>query len=135
LAAPGKWWAIEPIAGVEPDILCMARHCQRNAAQRLRKPRWNHGLASRLARFGPSEATGQHCRGSATMNILEREGIATPPAWANSFCNAYADGSKLTRWWAMCVDGALMIGVELVERQDDPRAGDSPAQSESRPWP
>ena len=111
----GKWWAIEH-SGVEPDIVCMAKGIASGmplgvCMSRAEIMDWVPG--SHASTFGGNPVS--IAAALATMNILEREGIA----------NAGRVGAKMMdrlKAWKQThpsvgdVRGrGLMIGIELVK--------------------
>jgi 4-aminobutyrate aminotransferase len=111
----GKWWAIEH-SGVEPDIVCMAKGIASGmplgvCMSRAEIMDWVPG--SHASTFGGNPIS--IAAALATMNILEREGIANA---------AHVGGKMLERLqgWEQThplvgdVRGrGLMIGIELVK--------------------
>jgi len=102
----GKWWAVEHSA-VEPDMVCIAKGIASGMPLGICMTRaeimdWVPG--SHASTFGGNPVS--IAAALATMDIIEREAMATPAVWANSFSNVCAAGRILTRWWATCADAA-----------------------------
>ncbi len=113
----GKWWAIEH-TGVQPDIVCMAKGIASGMPLGICMTRaeimdWKPG--SHASTFGGNPVA--IAAALATMNVLEREGIA------NAAKLGEATISRLRGWVAKHsivgdVRGrGLMIGVEIVKDQ------------------
>jgi len=114
----GKWWAIEH-TGVEPDIVCMAKGiasgmplgiCMTRAAIMDWKP------GSHASTFGGNPVC--IAAALATMDILEREGIANAAKIGNFMFDRL-------RAWPQRFDTVgevrgrgLMIGIEIVKDKD-----------------
>jgi 4-aminobutyrate aminotransferase len=111
----GKWWAIEH-TGVEPDIICMAKGIASGmplsaCVSRAGIMNWEPG--SHASTFGGNPVS--IAAALATMNILEREGIANA-ARVGEFILERVRGWKQTHRLVGDVRGrGLMIGVELVK--------------------
>ncbi len=111
----GKWWAIEH-TGVEPDIVCMAKGiasgmplgvCMAKASVMD----WVPG--SHASTFGGNPVS--LAAALATMDVLEREGIANA-AKVGAKMLARLEGWKKTHPLVGDVRGrGLMIGIELVK--------------------
>ena len=113
----GKWWAIEH-TGVQPDIVCMAKGIASGMPLGICMTRaeimdWKPG--SHASTFGGNPVA--IAAAIATMNVLEREGIA------NAAKLGEATISRLRGWVTKHsivgdVRGrGLMIGVEIVKEQ------------------
>ena len=113
----GKWWAIEH-TGVEPDIVCMAKGIASGmplgiCMTRAEIMNWKPG--SHASTFGGNPVS--IAAALATMDILEREGIANAAAVGEEML------SRLRQWPAIHatvgdVRGrGLMIGIEIVRDQ------------------
>ena len=111
----GKWWAIEH-TGVEPDIVCMAKGIASGmplsaCVSRAGIMDWAPG--SHASTFGGNPVS--IAAALATINILEREGIANA-ARVGEFILERVRGWKQTHPLVGDVRGrGLMIGVELVK--------------------
>ncbi len=114
----GKWWAIEH-TGVEPDIVCSAKGIASGMPLGICMARaeimdWVPG--SHASTFGGNPIA--IAAALATMNVLEREGIA----------NAASLGAKMIERLRSWVDQyehvgdvrgrGLMIGIELVKNRE-----------------
>jgi len=111
----GKWWAIED-AGVEPDIVCMAKGIASGMPLGICMTRaeimdWAPG--SHASTFGGNPVS--IAAALATMDILEREAIANA-ASVGEFILERVRGWKETHPLVGDVRGrGLMIGIELVK--------------------
>ena len=111
----GKWWAIEH-AGVEPDIVCMAKGIASGmplgvCMSRAEVMDWVPG--SHASTFGGNPVS--IAAALATIDILEREGIANA-ARVGGLMQERLQGWKQTHPLVGDVRGrGLMIGVELVK--------------------
>jgi 4-aminobutyrate aminotransferase len=111
----GKWWAIEH-AGVEPDIVCMAKGIASGMPLGICMSRaeimdWVPG--SHASTFGGNPVC--LAAAEATMDVLEREGIANA-ARVGEFMLERLRGWTKTHPLVGDVRGrGLMIGVELVK--------------------
>ena len=111
----GKWWAVEH-AGVEPDIVCMAKGIASGmplgvCMSRASVMDWVPG--SHASTFGGNPVS--IAAALATMDILEREGIANA-ARVGEMMMKRLEGWKQTHPIVGDVRGrGLMIGVELVK--------------------
>jgi 4-aminobutyrate aminotransferase len=106
LGRTGKWWAIEH-SGVEPDMVCMAKGIASGMPLGICMSRaeimdWVPG--SHASTFGGNPVS--IAAALATMDIIEREGMANAAAWASSCWSGCAAGSRLIRWWATCAGAA-----------------------------
>jgi 4-aminobutyrate aminotransferase len=113
----GKWWAIEH-SGVQPDIVCMAKGIASGMPLGICMTRaeimdWTPG--SHASTFGGNPVS--IAAALATMDVLEREGIANAAKLGNQMF------SRLRQWTAKHpivgeVRGrGLMIGIEIVKDQ------------------
>jgi 4-aminobutyrate aminotransferase len=113
----GKWWAIEH-AGVEPDIVCMAKGIASGmplgiCMTRAEIMNWKPG--SHASTFGGNPVS--IAAALATMDILEREGIANAARIGEEIF------ARLRHWPSIhpCVGEVrgrgLMIGLEIVRDQ------------------
>src|SRR6201996_7582114 len=113
----GKWWAIEH-SGVHPDIVCIAKGIASGmplgiCMTRAEIMNWVPG--SHASTFGGNPVC--IAAAMATMDVLDREGIANAAAMGKVF------SSRLQSWVAKHpivgdVRGrGLMIGVEIVKSQ------------------
>ena len=111
----GKWWAIEH-SGVEPDIVCMAKGIASGMPLGICMTRaeimdWAPG--SHASTFGGNPVS--IAAALATMEILEREGIANA-ANVGEFMLERVRGWKQSHPAVGDVRGrGLMIGIELVK--------------------
>ena len=111
----GKWWAIEH-SGVEPDMVCMAKGIASGMPLGICMTRaeimdWVPG--SHASTFGGNPIS--LAAALATMDILEREGIANA-ACVGEFMLQRLRGWKSTHPLVGDVRGrGLMIGIELVK--------------------
>jgi 4-aminobutyrate aminotransferase len=111
----GKWWAIEH-SGVEPDIVCLAKGIASGmplgvCMTRAEVMDWAPG--SHASTFGGNPVS--IAAALATMNIIEREGIANA-ARVGEFMLERLRGWKQTHPLVGDVRGrGLMIGIELVK--------------------
>src|SRR5579862_227260 len=110
----GKWWAIEH-TGVEPDIVCMAKGIASGMPLGICMTRaeimdWKPG--SHASTFGGNPVS--IAAALATMDILEREGIANAASVGAKMLERL-NGWKQTHPLVGDVRGrGLMIGIELV---------------------
>jgi len=113
----GKWWAIEH-SGVQPDIVCMAKGIASGMPLGICMTRaeimdWTPG--SHASTFGGNPVS--IAAALATMDVLEREGIANAAKLGNQMFN------RLRQWTSKHpivgeVRGrGLMIGIEIVKDQ------------------
>src|SRR5579885_493326 len=113
----GKWWAIEH-TGVEPDIVCIAKGIASGMPLGITMTRanvmdWKPG--SHASTFGGNPVS--IAAALATMDILEREGIANAAKVGEQML------SRLHGWPARhAIVGdvrgrGLMIGIEIVDRK------------------
>jgi 4-aminobutyrate aminotransferase len=111
----GKWWAVEH-SGVEPDIVCMAKGIASGmplgvCMSRAEIMDWVPG--SHASTFGGNPIS--IAAALATMNVLEREGIANA-AHVGGLMLQRLRGWKETHPLVGDVRGrGLMIGIELVK--------------------
>ena len=111
----GKWWAIEH-SGVEPDMVCMAKGIASGMPLGICMTRaeimdWVPG--SHASTFGGNPVS--IAAALATMDIIEREGIANAARVGEHDAGAAA-GWKQTHPLVGDVRGrGLMIGIELVK--------------------
>ncbi len=111
----GKWWAIEH-SGVEPDIVCMAKGIASGMPLGICMTRaeimdWAPG--SHASTFGGNPVS--IAAALATMDILEREGIANA-ARVGEFMLERARGWKQSHPLVGDVRGrGLMMGIEIVK--------------------
>jgi 4-aminobutyrate aminotransferase len=113
----GKWWAIQH-TGVEPDMVCMAKGIASGMPLGICMTRaeimdWKPG--SHASTFGGNPVS--IAAALATMDVLEREGIANAAKVGDAML------SRLRDWPAkLAVVGdvrgrGLMIGIEIVKDQ------------------
>jgi 4-aminobutyrate aminotransferase len=113
----GKWWAIEH-SGAEPDIVCMAKGIASGmplgvCMARAEVMNWVPG--SHASTFGGNPIS--LAAALATMNVLEREGIANA-ARVGGLMLERLNGWKETHPLVGDVRGrGLMIGIELVKNK------------------
>jgi 4-aminobutyrate aminotransferase len=111
----GKWWAIEH-AGVEPDIVCMAKGIASGMPLGVCMTRaeiMNWAPGSHASTFGGNPVS--IAAALATMDILEREAIANA-ARVGEFMMERVRGWKQSHEAVGDVRGrGLMIGIELVK--------------------
>jgi 4-aminobutyrate aminotransferase len=111
----GKWWAVEH-SGVEPDMVCMAKGIASGmplgvCMTRADVMNWVPG--SHASTFGGNPVS--IAAALATMNVLEREGIANA-ARVGGLMLERLQGWKETHPLVGDVRGrGLMIGIELVK--------------------
>ncbi len=111
----GKWWAIEH-SGVEPDIVCMAKGIASGmplgvCMAKANVMDWVPG--SHASTFGGNPVS--LAAALATMDVLEREGIANAAKVGGKML-ARLEGWKKTHPLVGDVRGrGLMIGIELVK--------------------
>lgn len=111
----GKWWAVEH-SGVEPDIVCMAKGIASGMPLGICMSRaeimdWVPG--SHASTFGGNPIS--IAAALATINVLEREGIANAARVGEKMLERL-QGWKKTHPLVGDVRGrGLMIGVELVK--------------------
>jgi len=111
----GQWWAIQD-SGVEPDILCIAKGIASGMPLGVCMTRaeimdWKPG--SHASTFGGNPVS--IAAALATMNILEREGIANA-ARVGEFMLERVRGWKQSHPSVGDVRGrGLMIGIEIVK--------------------
>jgi 4-aminobutyrate aminotransferase len=114
----GKWWAIEH-TGVQPDMVCIAKGIASGMPLGICMTRadiMNWVPGSHASTFGGNPVA--IAAALATMDVLEREGIANAAAMGE------ACFSRMRNWPAKHfivgdVRGrGLMIGVEIVENQE-----------------
>ncbi len=114
----GKWWAIEH-SGVQPDIVCMAKGIASGMPLGICMTKaeimdWVPG--SHASTFGGNPIA--IASALATMDILEREGIANA-AKVGGMIKARLEGWKHSHPLVGDVRGrGLMIGIELVKDKE-----------------
>jgi 4-aminobutyrate aminotransferase len=114
----GKWWAVQH-TGVEPDIVCIAKGIASGmplgvCMTRAEVMDWKPG--SHASTFGGNLVS--IAAALATMDILEREGIANA-AFVGQSMKSRMDGWLHTHAIVGDVRGrGLMIGLEIVKDQD-----------------
>jgi 4-aminobutyrate aminotransferase len=113
----GKWWAIEH-TGVEPDMVCMAKGIASGMPLGICMTRaelmdWKPG--SHASTFGGNPVS--IAAALATMNVLEREGIANAAKVGDTMLTRLRDWpAKLANVGDVRGRG-LMIGIEIVKDQ------------------
>jgi 4-aminobutyrate aminotransferase len=92
---------------VQPDIVCMAKGIASGMPLGICMTRaeimdWVPG--SHASTFGGNPIA--IASALATMDILEREGIANAAKVGGMIWSGSTAGSRRIRWWAMCADAA-----------------------------
>ena len=110
----GKWWAIEH-AGVEPDIVCMAKGIASGMPLGVMMSKaeimdWVPG--SHASTFGGNPVA--IAAAMATMDVLEREGIRNAEVVGAHMRERMADWPQRLRLVGDVRGRGLMIGVEIV---------------------
>jgi 4-aminobutyrate aminotransferase len=113
----GKWWAIEH-AGVEPDIVCMAKGIASGMPLGICMTRaeimdWVPG--SHASTFGGNPVS--IAAALATMDILEREAIANAAQVGASLLERLRGWTRTHPHVGEVRGRGLMIGIELVKDQ------------------
>ena len=98
----GKWWAVEH-SGVQPDIVCMAKGIASGMPLGICMARaelmdWVRG--SHASTFGGNPVA--IAAALATMDVLEREGIANAAKMGDASLPACAAGRLRIRSWVTC---------------------------------
>ncbi len=114
----GKWWAIEH-AGVEPDIVCIAKGIASGMPLGICMTRaeimdWKPG--SHASTFGGNPVC--IAAALATMDILEREGIANAAKIGELMSDRLRSWPKRFDIVGEVRGRGLMIGIEIVKDQD-----------------
>ena len=120
----GKWWAIQH-AGVEPDIVCIAKGIASGmplSAIVTRKDIMDWVPGSHASTFGGNPVC--IAAALATMNVLEREGIANCDAVGRHIMQRISSWPQKYEMVGDVRGRGLMIGVELVtDKQSKAPAG------------
>ena len=111
----GKWWAIQH-SGVEPDIVCMAKGIASGmtlgiCVSKAEVMDWVPG--SHASTFGGNPVS--LAAALATIDILEREGIANAAKVGAKLLNRLQDWTKTHPLVGDVRGRGLMIGIELVK--------------------
>jgi 4-aminobutyrate aminotransferase len=113
----GKWWAIEH-TGVEPDMVCMAKGIASGMPLGICMTRaeimdWKPG--SHASTFGGNPVS--IAAALATMNVLEREGIANAAKVGDAMLTRLRDWTAKLPVVGDVRGRGLMIGIEIVKDQ------------------
>lgn len=113
----GKWWAIQH-TGVEPDIVCMAKGIASGMPLGVCMSRadimdWKPG--SHASTFGGNPVA--IAAALATMDILEKEGIANAAKVGDAMVSRLKGWTKTHSIVGDVRGRGLMIGVEIVKNQ------------------
>jgi 4-aminobutyrate aminotransferase len=113
----GKWWAIEH-TGVEPDMVCMAKGIASGMPLGICMTRaeimdWKPG--SHASTFGGNPVS--IAAALATMNVLEREGIANAAKVGDTMLTRLRDWPGKLPVVGDVRGRGLMIGLEIVKDQ------------------
>src|SRR5450631_193914 len=113
----GKWWAVEH-SGVEPDIVCMAKGIASGMPLGICMTRaelmdWVPG--SHASTFGGNPVA--IAASLATMDVLEREGIANAATMGEFFFSRLRDWTSKHPIVGDVRGRGLMIGIEIVKSQ------------------
>jgi 4-aminobutyrate aminotransferase len=113
----GKWWAIEH-TGVEPDMVCMAKGIASGMPLGICMTRaeimdWKPG--SHASTFGGNPVS--IAAALATMNVLEREGIANAAKVGDAMLTRLRDWPAKLPLVGDVRGRGLMIGLEIVKDQ------------------
>ena len=113
----GKWWAIEH-TGVEPDIVCMAKGIASGMPLGICMTRaeimdWKPG--SHASTFGGNPVA--IAAALATMDVLEREGIANAAKLGEAALKRLKGWTKTHPVVGDVRGRGLMIGIEIVKDQ------------------
>jgi 4-aminobutyrate aminotransferase len=114
----GKWWAIEH-SGVQPDIVCIAKGIASGMPLSICMTRanimdWKPG--SHASTFGGNPVS--IAAAMATLNILEREGVANAAKVGASMLQRLKEWPKKHPIVGDVRGRGLMIGIEIVRDQD-----------------
>jgi 4-aminobutyrate aminotransferase len=114
----GKWWAIEH-TGVEPDMVCMAKGIASGMPLGICMTRaeimdWKPG--SHASTFGGNPVS--IAAALATMNVLEREGIANAAKVGDAMLTRLRDWPAKLPVVGDVRGRGLMIGIEIVKDQE-----------------
>src|SRR5665213_221433 len=113
----GKWWAIEH-SGVEPDVVCMAKGIASGMPLGICMTRaevmdWVPG--SHASTFGGNPVS--IAAALATMDIIQREGIANAATMGEAFFSRLRDWPSRHPIVGDVRGRGLMIGIEIVKSQ------------------
>ena len=113
----GKWWAIEH-SGVEPDIVCIAKGIASGMPLSICMTRahimdWKPG--SHASTFGGNPVA--IAAAMATLNVLEREGVANAVKVGNTIMQRLKEWPKKHPIVGDVRGRGLMIGIEIVKDQ------------------
>jgi 4-aminobutyrate aminotransferase len=113
----GKWWAIEH-SGVEPDIVCIAKGIASGMPLSICMTRahimdWKPG--SHASTFGGNPVS--IAAAMATLDVLEREGLANAAKVGASILQRLKDWPKKHPIVGDVRGRGLMIGIEIVKDQ------------------
>src|ERR1700731_1919419 len=113
----GKWWAVEH-TGVQPDIVCMAKGIASGMPLGICMTRaevmdWKPG--SHASTFGGNPVA--IAAALATMDVLEREGIANAAKVGQHMRDRMQDWADKYRVVGEVRGRGLMIGIEIVADQ------------------
>ena len=113
----GKWWAIEH-SGVEPDIVCIAKGIASGMPLSICMTRahimdWKPG--SHASTFGGNPVA--IAAAMATLNVLEREGVANAVKVGNTMMQRLKEWPKKHPIVGDVRGRGLMIGIEIVKDQ------------------
>jgi 4-aminobutyrate aminotransferase len=113
----GKWWAVEH-SGVEPDMICMAKGIASGmplgiCMTRAEIMNWVPG--SHASTFGGNPVA--IAAALATMDVLDREGIANAAAMGEVFFSRLRPWVKTHPIVGEVRGRGLMIGIEIVKSQ------------------
>ena len=114
----GKWWAVEH-SGVEPDIVCIAKGIASGMPLSICMTRahimdWKPG--SHASTFGGNPVA--IAAAMATLDILEREGVANADKVGNAILQRLKEWPKKHPIVGEVRGRGLMIGIEIVKDQD-----------------
>jgi 4-aminobutyrate aminotransferase len=114
----GKWWAVEH-SGVQPDMVCIAKGIASGmplgiCMTRAELMNWVPG--SHASTFGGNPVA--IAAALATMNVLEREGIANAIRMGELFFSRLRDWPAKHPIVGEVRGRGLMVGVEIVKSQE-----------------
>jgi 4-aminobutyrate aminotransferase len=114
----GKWWAVEH-SGVEPDIVCIAKGIASGMPLSICMTRanimdWKPG--SHASTFGGNPVS--IAAALATLDILEREGVANAAKVGNAIMQRLKEWPKKHAIVGEVRGRGLMIGIEIVKDQN-----------------
>jgi 4-aminobutyrate aminotransferase len=113
----GKWWAVEH-SGVQPDMVCIAKGIASGMPLGICMTRaelmdWIPG--SHASTFGGNPVA--IAAALATMDVLEREGIANAASMGEHFLSRLRDWPSKHPIVGEVRGRGLMIGIEIVKSQ------------------